>query len=98
MRAQVSVDARSAELDSTPSTPAPLFSHSPEDPEDLINLRVTGEERLTHDHLGKDAADRPHVNARRVVTRAEEDFGSAVPESDNLCLVRRAEVLWVGKG
>lgn len=71
-----------AELDSTRSPP-PLH-RSPEDPEDLINLGITGEERLAHDHLGKDAADRPHVDARRVVTRAEEDFGGAVPEGHDL--------------
>lgn len=58
--------------------------HSPEDAEDLVNLRVTGEQRLAHGHLGKDTANGPHVNGRRVMTRAEKDFGGAVPKGDNL--------------
>ncbi len=57
---------------------------APEDPEDLVNLRVAREEGLPHRHLGKDAADRPHVDRSAVVARTEEDFGGAVPERDDL--------------
>jgi hypothetical protein len=58
--------------------------NEPEDAEDLVDLRVAWEERLAHDHLGKDAADRPHVERCRVVPRAEQDLGRAVPERDDL--------------
>ena len=57
----------------------------PEDLEDLVNLRVTREERLAGAHFGEDATDRPHVDACAVLTSTEENFGSAVPEGDDLC-------------
>ena len=57
---------------------------SPKDPEDLVDLRVTWEERLAHNELGEDAADGPHIDSSRVVTRAKEDFRCTVPECDNL--------------
>ena len=64
-----------------------FFSRSSEDAEDLedfVNLRVTGEQGLASGHLGEDAADGPHVDACAVLTTTEEDFGSAVPEGDDL--------------
>lgn len=54
-----------------------------EDFEDLVDFRVTGEERLAGGHLGEDAADRPHVDAGAVLAAAEQDLGSAVPEGDD---------------
>lgn len=56
----------------------------PENLENLVNLRVAREERLARAHLGKDAADGPHVDARRVLAAAEENLGGAVPERDDL--------------
>lgn len=54
-----------------------------EDLEDLINLRVTREERLASSHLSEDAANRPHVDTSRVLATTEQDLGCAVPESDD---------------
>jgi len=56
-----------------------------EDLEDLVDFRVAGEEGLASGHLGEDATDRPHVDACAVLTSTEENFGSAVPEGDDLC-------------
>jgi hypothetical protein len=61
-----------------------IEGNSPEDPEDLVNLRVSWEEGLPHDHLGKDASHRPHVERGRVVPRAKQNLGSPVPERNNL--------------
>jgi hypothetical protein len=58
--------------------------NAPEDPEDFVDFRVSREQRLAHDHLGKDAPDGPHVDSGRVMSRTEEDFGGAIPEGDNL--------------
>ena len=41
----------------------PTFSAPPEE---LVNLRVPGEERLPRDHLREDAAQAPRVHAGRV--------------------------------
>lgn len=58
---------------------------APEDLEDLVDLRVTWEERVAaEDHLCEDAPDGPHVDRSRVVSRAEKDFGCAVPQGDDL--------------
>lgn len=44
----------------------------PEDLENLVNFRVAWEEwDAAHDHLRKDAPDRPHVNSGGVVARAK---------------------------
>ena len=56
----------------------------PEDLEDLVNLRVTREERLAGGHLSKDTADGPHVYACAVLTSTEEDLRCTVPKSDDL--------------
>jgi hypothetical protein len=45
---------------------------APEDLEDLVDLRVTGEERVALErHLGEDAPDRPHIDCCRVVPAPE---------------------------
>lgn len=59
-------------------------AESPEDTEDLVDLRVTGEQRATHRHLGKDTAYAPHVDGRAVVTRTEKDLWSPIPQRDHL--------------
>ena len=60
----------------------------PEDLEDLVDLRVAGEQRLARAHLREDAADGPHVHAGRVLAAAEQDLGRAVPQRDDLVGVR----------
>ena len=59
----------------------------PEDAEQLINLRIAVEDGTFVGHLGEDAADRPDIDRHTVALRAEENFGSAVPQSDNLVSV-----------
>lgn len=66
----------------------------PEDLEDLVNLRVAREQRLAGAHLSKNAANRPHVDAGRVLAAAEQDLGRAVPQGDDLvgvCAERHAK-------
>ena len=58
-----------------------------EDLEDLIDLGIAWEERLAGRHLGEDAADRPHVDASRVLTTTEKNLRCAVPESDDFVCV-----------
>ena len=58
-----------------------------EDLEDLIDLRVTHEQRLLLHQLSKDATDGPHVDAERVLALAEKDLRSSVPKG--LDLVRK---------
>lgn len=50
----------------------------------LVDLRVAREERRSHDELGEDAADRPHVDWRAVMPRTEQDFGRSIPKRDDL--------------
>jgi hypothetical protein len=64
----------------------------PENLENLVNLGITREQRLAGAHLGKDAADRPHVDAGRVLPAAEQNLGGAVPQCDNLEHVRLAHL------
>lgn len=52
--------------------------------EDLVNFGVAREEGLAGSHFGEDAADTPHVDAGAVLASAEQDFGRAVPEGDDL--------------
>lgn len=56
----------------------------PEDLEDLINLRITREQWLSHRHLRKDTSDGPHIDSGAVMTRTEKNFWSSVPEGDDL--------------
>ena len=58
-----------------------------EDLEDLVDFGVAWEERLAGGHLGEDAANGPHVDTSRVLTTTEQNFGRAVPESDDLVSV-----------
>jgi hypothetical protein len=59
--------------------------HAPENLEDLVDLRVSGEERVSpHRHLSEDRSHGPHVNGGRVMPAAEEDFGCAIPQRHNL--------------
>lgn len=55
-----------------------------EDFENLVDLGVTREKRLAGSHLGEDAANGPHVNTSGVLAATEQNFGRAVPESDDL--------------
>ena len=44
-----------------------IDEHSPEDLEDLINLRVAGEQGLPSTHLSEDGADGPHIDTGGVL-------------------------------
>jgi hypothetical protein len=55
-----------------------------EDFEDLIDFRITREERLASDHLGKNAANGPHIDTSRVLTSTKQNLRRTVPESDDL--------------
>lgn len=62
-----------------------MQSHQPEDLEDLVDLGVSREERMTlKEHLSKDAAYTPHVNGGGIMSRPEQDFGRSVPQSHHL--------------
>lgn len=56
----------------------------PESLEDLINLRVSREQRLPRTHLGEDTSHRPHVDASGVLSTAKQDLGGTVPERNDL--------------
>lgn len=56
----------------------------PEDLEDLVNFRITREQGLACAHLGKDATDGPHIDAGRVLTTTQQNFGRTVPQCDDL--------------
>ena len=74
-------------------TAAGLFSDSaslsPEDAEQLVDLRIARPQRPAIHHLRKDGADAPHVDGRRVRALTKQDFRGAVPQSDNLQAVKR---------
>jgi hypothetical protein len=62
---------------------------APEDLEDLVDLRVTREERVALErHLGEDAPDRPHIDCCRIVPAPEQHLRRAVPQRYNLCVIR----------
>ena len=61
----------------------------PEDLENLVNLRVAGEQRLARAHFGEDAANRPHVDTCRVLTATKQNLWGAVPQRNNLQRVRQ---------
>ena len=65
-----------------------------EDFEDLVNLRVTHEERPLLHQLGEDAPNSPHVDAKGVLTLPEKDLRSSVPKSLDLM---RKRLNWNGK-
>jgi hypothetical protein len=60
---------------------------APEDLEDLVNLRVTREERLARAHLSEDAANGPHVDAGGVLPTSQQNLWRAVPQCDDLVRV-----------
>jgi hypothetical protein len=69
---------------------------TPEDLEDLVDLRIPREERhpLTS-HLCEDTAYRPHIYGSRVVPRAQQYFRRSVPKGDNLALQSAGEHEWI---
>lgn len=67
-----------------------------EDLEDFVDFGVAREERLACAHFGEDAAHGPHVDAGGVGAGAEQDFGGAVPEGDDLGVLVECRVGGVG--
>ncbi|KAH3668729.1 hypothetical protein OGAPHI_002483 [Ogataea philodendri] len=63
-------------------------SQNTEDLEDLVDLRVSGKQRLAVGHLCKNASNRPHIHACRVLFTTKQDLWTSVPQSDNLVSVR----------
>jgi hypothetical protein len=63
------------------------YVDAPENLEDFVNLGIAREQGLARAHLGEDAADGPHVDACRVLATAEQDFGRAIPQGDDLVRV-----------
>jgi hypothetical protein len=59
-------------------------SEHAENTEELVDLRVSGEQGPPHDKLRKDATNRPDVDGCGVVLGSEEDLRRTVPESNNL--------------
>ena len=63
----------------------PDLGYRPENPEDLIDLRIPWEEWTAFvDHLREDAPDRPHVYRRPIVPGAKEHFGCPIPKRYDL--------------
>lgn len=52
-----------------------------EDLEDLINLRISWEERLSRAHLCEDTPNRPHIHTSRVLTPSKQNLRRTIPES-----------------
>ena len=48
--------------------------NAPEDLEDLVNLGVAREQGLAGAHLSEDAANRPHVDAGRVLSATQKNL------------------------
>ena len=57
---------------------------APEDLEDLVNFRVTSEQRLARAHFSEDAANGPHINTGRVLATTEQNLRGAVPQRNDL--------------
>ena len=49
-----------------------------DDLDELVNARLTREERLADEKLSDNATDRPHINSRGIVSGAEYQFWSAI--------------------
>ena len=61
------------------------IKNTPEDLENLVNLRITREEwGSLHDHLSHNATNGPHVDRRGVVPGTQQDLRSAVPQRYDL--------------
>lgn len=56
----------------------------PEDPEELVDLRVAMEQRLLGGKFSKDGAGAPNVNRGGVTRRTQEDLWSSVPQGHHL--------------
>ena len=56
--------------------------------EELINLRVSMEERLFETHLCKDASNAPHIYRAGIARRAQQHLWRPVPQSHNLCTTK----------
>lgn len=65
------------------------------DQRDLVHLGVAGDVRRPDDELGEHEADAPDVYGARVVLRAEEQLGRAVPARDD---VAGHHLVWIGEG
>lgn len=63
---------------------APASTRLPENPEKLIYLRVSMEQRLFGCQLSKDGPCAPHVNGGGIAGRTQENLWSAVPQRHNL--------------
>lgn len=81
-RGVISVEARDAR-------PAQLRggSQDREDPAQLVLVGRAGEEGVAGQHLGHDAAYRPHVDAGAVHVVPEEHIRGSVPERDDIARV-----------
>ena len=55
-----------------------------EDLENLVNLRVSHEQRTSLHHLSKDAACRPEIDSEGISFLAEQNLWTPVPECDDL--------------
>ena len=62
--------------------------HDAEDAEQLVNLRVAGEQRLPRDHLRKDASKTPGVHTRGVKLGSEQNLRGFVPQRPKFVGVR----------
>ena len=56
-------------------------------PEQLVDLRISREERFPGDHLSKDAAQTPGVHTGAVELGSHQYLRSSVPESHHLVSV-----------
>ena len=70
-------------------------SHHLEDAVELVDLRLAGEERLLHEELGEDAADRPHVDGRTVLLGTKQQLRCTVPQrhDDRRVVAQRRAIL-----
>lgn len=55
-----------------------------EDLEDLVDFRVTREQRFPCTHLREDGSDGPHVDAGGVLSATQENLWGTIPKGDNL--------------
>lgn len=55
-----------------------------EDAEELVNLAIAREERITCQHLSEDATQTPDVDRSGVVSGAQQNLGRSVPQGDDL--------------
>lgn len=63
-------------------------SKDTKDPIELIQLRISSEQRSPCYHLGKDTTDCPDINRRAVIHRSQQNLRCSIPEGNNLLRVR----------